>query len=38
MRLEWHDGRITFIHDYRYADAELRPAPEANPADDGTAQ
>ena len=39
MWLEWRDGRISFIHDYRYvryvtADAELTLAPEAKPADD----
>jgi hypothetical protein len=39
MLLEWRDGRITFIHDYRYvryvtADAELTLAPEAKPPDD----
>ena len=43
MRLEWRDGRISFIHDYRYvryvtADAELTLAPEPKPADDGAAQ
>ena len=43
MWLEWRDGRISFIHDYRYvryvtADAELTLAPEAKPADDGAAQ
>ena len=43
MWLEWRDGRISFIHDYRYvryvtADAELTPAPEAKPADNGAAQ
>jgi RNA polymerase sigma-70 factor (ECF subfamily) len=43
MWLEWRDGRISFIRDYRYvryvtADAELTLAPEANPADDGVAQ
>jgi hypothetical protein len=43
MWLEWRDGRISFIHDYRYvryvtADAELTLAPDANPADDGAAQ
>jgi RNA polymerase sigma factor (sigma-70 family) len=42
MWLEWRDGQITFIHDYRYvryvtADAELTLAPEAKPADDGAA-
>ena len=40
MWLEWRDGQISFIHDYRYvryvtADAELTLAPEAKPADDG---
>jgi RNA polymerase sigma factor (sigma-70 family) len=39
MWLEWRDGRISFIHDYRYvryvaADAELALAPAANPAGD----
>jgi RNA polymerase sigma-70 factor (ECF subfamily) len=39
MWLEWRDGRITFIHDYRYvryvaADAELALAPDAKPAGD----
>ena len=43
MWLEWRDGRISFIHDYRYvryvaADAELTLAAEANPANDGAAQ
>jgi RNA polymerase sigma factor (sigma-70 family) len=43
MWLEWRDGRINFIRDYRYvryvtADAELTLAPDANPADDGAAQ
>ena len=43
MWLEWRDGRISFIRDYRYvryvtADAELTLAPEAKPADDGAAQ
>ena len=43
MWLEWRDGQISFIHDYRYvryvtADAELTLAPEAKPADDGAAQ
>ena len=42
MWLEWRDGRISFIRDYRYAryvvaDAELALAPDANPADDGAA-
>jgi len=40
MWLEWRDGRISFIRDYRYvryalADAELALAPNAMPADDG---
>jgi RNA polymerase sigma factor (sigma-70 family) len=40
MWLEWRDGRISFIHDYRYvryvvADAELALAPDAMPAGDG---
>jgi RNA polymerase sigma factor (sigma-70 family) len=39
MWLEWRDGRITFIHDYRYVryvadDAELALAPGAKPASD----
>src|SRR3984957_7917339 len=43
MWLEWRDGRISFIHDYRYvryvtADAELTLAPETKPAHDGAAQ
>jgi hypothetical protein len=38
-----NDGRISFIHDYRYvryvtADAELTLAAEANPAEDDVAQ
>jgi RNA polymerase sigma factor (sigma-70 family) len=42
MWLEWRDGRISFIRDYRYAhyvvaDAELTLAPDANPAGDGAA-
>jgi SnoaL-like domain len=42
MWLEWRDGRISFIRDYRYvryvaADAELALAPDAKPAGDGTA-
>jgi RNA polymerase sigma-70 factor, ECF subfamily len=42
MWLEWHNGRISFIHDYRYvryvtADAELALAPAAKPAGDGAA-
>ena len=40
MWLEWREGRISFIHDYRYvryvtADAELTLAPQAKPARDG---
>jgi RNA polymerase sigma-70 factor (ECF subfamily) len=40
MWLEWRDGRITFIRDYRYvryvaAEAELALAPDAKPAGDG---
>ena len=39
MWLEWRDGRISFIRDYRYvrylvADAELTLAPDAKPAGD----
>jgi RNA polymerase sigma factor (sigma-70 family) len=42
MWLEWRDGRISFIRDYRYvryvvADAELGLAPDAKPAGDGAA-
>jgi RNA polymerase sigma factor (sigma-70 family) len=47
MWLEWRDGRISFIRDYRYAryvtaDVELAPAPDtittdAKPAGDGAA-
>jgi RNA polymerase sigma-70 factor (ECF subfamily) len=42
MWLEWRDGRISFIHDYRHvryvaADAELVLAPDAKPAGDGAA-
>jgi RNA polymerase sigma factor (sigma-70 family) len=42
MWLEWRDGRISFIHDYRYvryvvADAELALASDARPAGDGAA-
>jgi RNA polymerase sigma factor (sigma-70 family) len=42
MWLEWRDGRISFIRDYRHdryvaADAELVLAPDAKPAGDGTA-
>jgi RNA polymerase sigma factor (sigma-70 family) len=42
MWLEWLDGRISFIRDYRYvryvvADAELVLAPDASPAGDGAA-
>jgi hypothetical protein len=43
MRLEWRDGRISFIHDYRYvryvtADAELTLASPSKRADGGAAQ
>ena len=43
MWLEWRDGRISFIHDYRYvryatADADLTLAPEVKPSEDGAAQ
>ena len=43
MWLEWRDGRVTYIRDYRYvryvtADAELTLAPETKPARDGAAQ
>jgi hypothetical protein len=43
MWLEWRDGQINFIRDYRYvryvtADAELTLAPAAKPADNGAAQ
>ena len=42
MWLEWRDGQISFIRDYRYvryvtADAELTLAPQAKPARDGGA-
>ncbi len=42
MWLEWRDGRISFIHDYRHvryvaADAELVLAPDVKPAGDGSA-
>jgi RNA polymerase sigma-70 factor (ECF subfamily) len=42
MWLEWRDGRISFIRDYRYvryvvADAELVLAPDVLPAGDGAA-
>ncbi len=42
MWLEWRDGRISFIRDYRYAryvvaDAELALAPDTNPTGDGAA-
>jgi RNA polymerase sigma factor (sigma-70 family) len=42
MWLEWRDGRIAFIHDYRHvryiaADAELALAPDTEPAGDGAA-
>ena len=40
MWLEWREGQISFIRDYRYvryvsADAELTLAPQAKPARDG---
>jgi RNA polymerase sigma-70 factor (ECF subfamily) len=43
MWLEWRDGRISFIRDYRYAryvvaDAELSLALDAKPADGGAAE
>ncbi len=42
MWLEWKDGRISFIRDYRYVryvinDAELTLAPATEPPGDGTA-
>ena len=42
MWLEWRDGRISFIRDYRYAryivaDAELALTPDAKPSGDGAA-
>jgi len=42
MWLEWRDGRISFIRDYRHvryvvADAELTLAPDVRPAGDGAA-
>ncbi|MGO8916461.1 MAG: sigma-70 family RNA polymerase sigma factor [Stellaceae bacterium] len=42
MWLEWADGRISFIHDYRYVryvvdDAELVLAPDTAPPGEGTA-
>jgi hypothetical protein len=42
MWLQWRDGRISLIRDYRYvryvlADAELVLAPGADPAEVGTA-
>jgi hypothetical protein len=42
MRLDWRDGRISFIRDYCYvryaaADAEMALAPDARPAGDGAA-
>ena len=41
MWLEWRDGRISFIRDYRYAryivnDADLMLAVDGQPADDGS--
>jgi RNA polymerase sigma factor (sigma-70 family) len=43
MWLEWRDGRISFIRDYRHvryvaADAELTLASDVNPANDGARQ
>jgi hypothetical protein len=43
MWLEWRDGRISLIHDYRYvryatADAELTLALEATPVGNGATQ
>jgi len=43
MWLEWRDGRISFIRDYRHvryvvADADLALAPDANPAGDAAAR
>ncbi len=43
MWLEWTDGRISFIHDYRYVryvvdDAELILAADAAPSGEGTAR
>src|ERR1700732_3987549 len=43
MWLEWRDGRISFIHDYRYvryvvADAELALAVNPKPAGEGAAR
>ncbi len=43
MWLEWADGRISFIRDYRYVryvidDAELVLAPDAAPPGEGTAR
>ena len=43
MWLEWTDGRISFIHDYRYVryvvdDAELVLAPDTAPPGEGTAR
>lgn len=42
MWLEWREGRISFIHDYRHvryvaADAELTLAPDGGPAGEGAA-
>ena len=42
MWLEWKDGRISFIRDYRYVryivgDAELVMAPDIAPAGEGAA-
>ena len=43
MWLEWRDGRISFIRDYRYvryviSDAELALAPDAKPAGENAAR
>jgi hypothetical protein len=40
MWLEWRDGRISFIRDYRYArhvDADAELAPDAKAAGDASA-
>jgi RNA polymerase sigma-70 factor (ECF subfamily) len=42
MWLEWRDGRISFIRDYRHvryvaADAELLLTPDAKPTGEGDA-
>ena len=43
MWLEWKDGRISFIRDYRYVryvvdDADLVLAPDATPPGEGSAR